>query len=53
MVEPCRFKEGDIVEIEVGFTVVPVNDCYIMKLILRSITLLDDSESDVSLFDSI
>ena len=53
MVEPCCFKEGDILEIEIGFIVVPVDDRHIMKLILRSITLLDDSESDVSFFDFI
>ena len=59
MSNPAIFREGDIVEIQVAFAVVPTRQqlymasnnsfdtCYKLKLILRSICLLDDSYTNI------
>lgn len=48
-VGPSRFREGDIVEVQVSFIVVPTkNRSFSMNVVLRSIALLNEVFSQVS-----
>ena len=49
MWDPAQFRQGDIVEAETTLTLVPVKDGkYKLIAVLRSITLLDSTHSQVS-----
>jgi len=46
---PATYRVGDLVEVQTSFVVFPVKEGkFKMSLILRSIALLDHSETDVS-----
>jgi hypothetical protein len=47
---PVKFREGDIVEAQLSFSLVPIKrGFYKMIAVLRSVTLLDSSFSQVRL----
>lgn len=48
IIKPCEFKEGDIVEVAFGFKAIKIDNTYEMKPVLRSVVLLDKTETEVS-----
>lgn len=51
---PVKFQVGDIVEVQVSFDVLPLGDGkFKTSMILRSITLLDGSQTQVGRFTEI
>jgi hypothetical protein len=48
-ISPAAFREGDIVDAEVTFMLVPIrNDLHKLVAVLRSLTLLDATYTQVS-----
>jgi hypothetical protein len=49
ILDPAQFHQGDIVEVETTLTLVPIkNDGFKLLAVLRSITLLDATHSQVN-----
>ena len=47
--DPAKFHLGDIVEAQLSFMVIPVRSKYQMRVILRSIALVNNEYSEVSI----